>query len=431
MSIEEIYSVFLKCPNICTDSRKAQKDAIFFSLIGEHFNGNTYAESALNRGCLYAIIDEAKYSKDNRYIIVENALKTLQDLAKYHRSKLKIPIIGITGTNGKTTTKELINAVLSKKVKTLATSGNLNNHIGVPKTILSITNNTEIAIIEMGANHIGEIAELCEIAQPDYGIITNIGKAHLEGFGNFEGIVKAKSELYNWIKKSGKGLFVNIENDLLSSLSEKIKRITYGNYLKADYSGRIIKADPMLELEWFNKNNNFIALLKTHLVGKYNFENILAAIAVGSFFNVENDLINKAIEEYIPTNNRSQIITTKNNTLIVDAYNANPSSMELAINNFAATSYTNKTVILGDMFELGQDSEKEHLKILNLILRMNFSKIILVGSMFSKINNDKNIPTFINSDELASWLGKNKIPGATILIKGSRGVKMEKIIDYL
>jgi len=431
MSIDELYSAFFKFPNICTDSRTVEKKSIFFSIKGENFNGNAFADAALDNGCEIAVIDEAKYCKDNRYILVDNSLKTLQDLAKYHRSKLKIPVIGITGTNGKTTTKELINTILNKKFKTLATTGNLNNHIGVPKTILSITKETEIAIIEMGANHKGEIAELCEIAQPFYGIITNIGKAHLEGFGNFEGVICAKKELYDWINKNEGVLFVNIENKILSALSEKTKRITYGDSLKADYSGHIIKADPLLELEWIKNNNNGTNLIKSKLVGKYNFENILAAIAIGSYFNVENNLINKAIDEYTPANNRSQIIQSKNNTIIMDAYNANPSSMEAAISNFASTSFTNKIVILGDMFELGDDSEKEHLKILELVINKNFSRIILVGSMFYKINKNKKISTFRNNDELSSWLRKNKFQGATILVKGSRGVKMEKILDAL
>jgi UDP-N-acetylmuramoyl-tripeptide--D-alanyl-D-alanine ligase len=431
MSIEELYTIYLKFPFICTDSRKVDRKSIFFSLKGEHYNGNSCAESALNNGCEFAVIDEPKYNKDNRYILVNNSLKTLQGLAKFHRSKIKVPIIGITGTNGKTTTKELINAVLSKKYKTLATIGNLNNHIGVPQTILSITNETEIAIIEMGANHIGEISELCEIAQPDYGIITNIGKAHLEGFGNFEGVIRTKSELYNWINKKDGVLFVNFENDILSALSKNLKRITYGNSNNSDIIGHFIEANPFLELEWINKNTNQPITIKSKLVGKYNYENILAAITIGNFFNVENNLIIKAIEEYIPSNNRSQIIKSERNTIIMDAYNANPSSMEVAIDNFSAISYENKIVILGDMFELGNDSEKEHKNILNLINRKNFSKILLVGNMFYKINKNKNIPTFQNIEDLAIWLKKNELKGATILVKGSRGVKMEKILEAL
>ncbi len=431
MSIKEIYQIFLKLPFVCTDSRKVEKEAIFFSLKGENFNGNTCAESAINNGCRYAIIDEEQYYRDNRYIIVDNVFKTLQDLAKYHRNQLKIPIIGITGTNGKTTTKELINAVLQKKYKTLATVGNLNNHIGVPQTILNITKETEIAIIEMGANHIGEIKDLCNISQPSMGIITNIGKAHLEGFGSFEGVIKTKKELYDWINKNQGTLFVNVENEILTAISKDIKKITYGITPKADCYGRLIKANPFLELEWIIKDPNQTVTIESNLVGKYNFENILAAITIGSFFNVEEDLIKTAIKEYIPTNNRSQIINSKHNTIIMDAYNANPSSMEAAINNFANTSYKNKVVIMGDMFELGDYSEQEHLNILDLTIKKKFSKIILVGNMFSKINKDKCIPTFQNSDELAVWLKENKITASTILVKGSRGVKMEKIIDTI
>jgi len=430
MLIEELYSIYLKFPQICTDSRRVENKSIFFSLRGNNFNGNACAEVALNNGCAFAIVDEAKYNKDNRYILVDNALKTLQNLATYHRSKLRIPIIGITGTNGKTTTKELINAVLSEKYKTLATIGNLNNHIGVPQTILKISKDTEIAIIEMGANHIGEIAELCKIAQPNYGIITNIGKAHLEGFGSYEGVVKTKSELYHWIKQKEGTLFVNGDNSILTNLSENIRRKTYGNSSKNDYSANIVSANPYLEIEWLNKISNKSDIIKSKLVGSYNFENIIAAIAIGSFFNVNNNSIINAIESYIPTNNRSQIINTEYNTIIMDAYNANPSSMEAAINNFAATSFNNKVVILGDMLELGDESEKEHTNALNLAIKKDFAKIILVGNVFKKINKNE-IPTFVNTEELAVWLKENKLIGATILVKGSRGIKMEKIIDTL
>ena len=364
MLIEELYSIYLNCTHICTDSRKVENKSIFFSLQGDNFNGNTYAEIALNNGCSFAVIDDVNYYKDNRYILVDNTLKTLQDLAKYHRSKLKIPIIGVTGTNGKTTTKELLNAVLSKKYNTLATIGNLNNHIGVPQTILKISKFTEIAIIEMGANHLGEIAELCEIAQPNFGIITNIGKAHLEGFGSIEGIIKTKSELYNWIRKKEGTLFVNGENPILTNLSENTKRITYGNSSNNNYSANIVAANPYLEVELINKNTNKLDKIKSKLVGSYNFENILAAIAIGNYFSVDKNSIINAIESYTPTNNRSQIIKTEQNRVIMDAYNANPSSMEASINNFATIAFDNKVVILGDMLELGNESEKEHLKIL-------------------------------------------------------------------
>jgi UDP-N-acetylmuramoyl-tripeptide--D-alanyl-D-alanine ligase len=337
MSIEEIYSLFLKHPAICTDSRKAEKYGIFFSLKGDNFNGNAFAEIALENGCKYAFIDEAVYYKDNRYIIVENALNTLQELAKHHRSKLKIPVIGITGTNGKTTTKELIKAVLEKKFNTLATEGNLNNHIGVPQTILKITGKTEIAIIEMGANHIGEIAELCKISKPDHGIITNIGKAHLEGFGSFEGIVKAKKELYDHIEQNNGLLFVNKDNQLLSEMASRIKKITYGKSASADHTGSIKNTEPFIEIVWKNTATNKTFLIKSKLVGAYNFENIMAAVAIGSYFEVDVSLIKEAIEAYTPSNNRSQIIKSSNNTIIMDAYNANPSSMEAAINNFALT----------------------------------------------------------------------------------------------
>ena len=431
MLIEELYSIYLNCTHICTDSRKVENKSIFFSLQGDNFNGNTYAEIALNNGCSFAVIDDVNYYKDNRYILVDNTLKILQDLAKYHRSKLKIPIIGITGTNGKTTTKELLNAVLSKKYNTLATIGNLNNHIGVPQTILKTSKFTEIAIIEMGANHLGEIAELCEIAQPNFGIITNIGKAHLEGFGSIEGIIKTKSELYNWIRKKEGTLFVNGDNPILTTLSENIKRITYGNSSNNNYSANIVAANPYLEVELINKNTNKLDKIKSKLVGSYNFENILAAIAIGNYFNVDRNSIINAIESYTPTNNRSQIIKTEQNRVIMDAYNANPSSMEASINNFATIAFDNKVVILGDMLELGNESEKEHLKILELANKKKFDKIILVGKIFNKINNNSEIPTFKGTDDLAIWLKINKIMGKTIFVKGSRGIKLENILNLL
>ncbi len=356
----------------------------------------------------------------------------MQELAKYHRQKLKIPLISITGSNGKTTTKELVKSILSKKYKALATTGNLNNHIGVPLTILSVTNDIEIAVIEMGANHIGEIAILCEIAQPDYGLITNIGKAHIGEFGSFENIVKAKTEMYDYIRNKKRKVFINSENDLLMSTATDVEKITYGTSINCFCSCLLSDANPYLKVEYENE------IITSQLIGKYNFENVSAAICIGKYFGLDEKEIKKAIEEYIPSNNRSQVVHTKKNILILDAYNANPSSMRAAIENFADMNGKEKWLILGDMLELGEYEMREHTTILELIAEKNFRNVILIGEKFSKaISEIKiNFPQqflFKNSDELANRVKVNpfsKNP-SLILIKGSRGIKLEKIVEYL
>ncbi|MFZ4399532.1 MAG: UDP-N-acetylmuramoyl-tripeptide--D-alanyl-D-alanine ligase [Bacteroidales bacterium] len=429
MNIEEIYKIFELHPKISTDSRNIIPDSLFFALKGENFDGNTFAEFSLNNGAAFAIIDNAKYYKGKQYILVENVLKTMQSLAAFHRNTLTIPIIGITGTNGKTTTKELINSVLSQKYKVLATIGNLNNHIGVPLTLLSIKEEHEIAIIEMGANHIGEIKELCEISNPDFGIITNIGKAHLEGFGGIEGVIQTKNDLYKAIRKKKGKVFVNFNNELLMNLSEGIKKITYGENTSAYCSGKLLNANPFVNIQYCC--TDLYDEIQTQLIGIYNLENILAAIAIGFYFNVPQIQIKKSLEAYKPGNNRSQVLKTSKNTLVLDAYNANPSSLAAAIRNFSEIYAENKVIIIGDMLELGIYSKEEHLNILKIIEELDFQKVLLIGNEFSSVCNHSLWNCFQDSESAKNWFFKNPIENAFILIKGSRGIKMEKIIEAL
>ncbi|MDD5569724.1 MAG: UDP-N-acetylmuramoyl-tripeptide--D-alanyl-D-alanine ligase [Bacteroidales bacterium] len=427
MEIKELYSLYQAYSAVCTDSRSIVENSIFFALKGGNFNGNEFAETALEKGCKYAVIDEEIYRKDERYILVDDTLKTLQELAKYHRKNIDIPVIGITGTNGKTTTKELISAVLAEKYKVVATVGNLNNHIGVPLTILSVKEEHEIAIVEMGANHISEIEGLCEISQPEYGIITNIGKAHLEGFGSLENIIKAKTELYEFLKNNDGIAFVNADNPLLVTASENVPRkVLYGKDT-AEFKGELIGAEPFVSIaiETENKKQE----IKTKLAGEYNFENILAAAFIGNYFDVGIKRIKEAIEKYEPQNNRSQILKTKNNLLVLDAYNANPSSLKAALENFIKMKYENKVFIIGDMLELGKYSEEEHNKIISFLNENNVKNVLFVGNVFSKINKVPEYKTFENVDTALNWFKTNKIENSSIFIKGSRGIKLEKLID--
>ena len=428
-TVSELYKLFTEFPKVSIDTRKEIKDSIFFALKGENFNGNKFAETAIKKGAAYAIIDKEKYKINDKYILVDDVLKTLQELAKYYREQFNIIVIGITGSNGKTTTKELINAVLSKKYNTVATSGNLNNHIGVPLTILSITKKTEIAVVEMGANHIGEISELCKIAKPNFGIITNIGKAHLEGFGSIEGIIKAKTELYNYIQLVNGKLFVNIDNLLLKQLSDKIHRITYGTASNAECLIKFLEANSFVRLEWNTTDNQYI--INTKLLGSYNFENIQAAICIGNYFKVEPGKTIRAIKNYEPENNRSQIIKSLKNKIILDAYNANPDSMKVLINNFAEMPFKNKILIIGDMLELGTQSVEEHQNILNIIGNHNFSKVLLIGEEFCSVNSNKNWNTFKATKEAFEWLKNNPVENASILIKASRLMKLEQLVEVL
>ena len=422
MEIKELYKLFTNSSGVCTDTRQIKQNCLFFCLKGEHFNGNTFAKNAIEEGASYSIIDEKEHQSENT-ILVDNVLETLQKLANHHRKQFNIPFISITGTNGKTTSKELINTVLSQHYKTYCTQGNLNNHIGVPLTLLSIKKDCEIAIIEMGANHIGEINKLCQIAEPNYGIITNIGTAHIEGFGSKEGVMQTKNEMYNFISKNGKLIFTNNDDALLQKLSNSLNKYTYGK-VDADCVASLLSETPTIKLNW-NKSD-----INSTLYGAYNFYNILLAICVGQYFKVPNDKIIKGIETYVSQNNRSQLIQLNNIDIYLDAYNANPSSMNVAIDSFASNSSVNKLMILGDMLELGSISKTEHQ---NIIDKANALKIetYFVGTEFYNAQEKYNFNYFKNTDELLSWIEKNEIEKNSILIKGSRGIKLEKVAEYL
>ena len=418
MDIKDIYYIFKQNPNICTDTREVTKDSIFISLKGEKFNGNKFALKAIKDGCAYAIVDEEEYDINKYTILVHNALKTLQDLATYHRNQLNIPLIAITGTNGKTTSKELINAVLNSELSCIATKGNLNNQIGVPLSILKINKQHEIAVIEMGANHQKEIEFLCNIAQPTYGVITNIGSAHLEGFGSLQAIIDTKNELYDFINYSKGKLFVNSDDKLLLSLSDGILKKTYGE--SGDITASITDITPLISIKYNNE------IINSHLIGDFQISNILLAICIGDYFNVSSMNIKKSIENYIPKNNRSQIVNTNKNTLILDAYNANPSSMRAMLNSFANQQYKNKLCILGDMLELGEESIKEHIQIIKLTNELKLD-CLFVGEIFNSLNQDG----FKTRIELAENINSKKIYDKTILLKGSRGIELEKLIEFL
>ena len=432
ITINEIYDHFLIHPEISTDTRNIKQGAIFFALRGENFNGNKFADMAVRNGASMAIVDEYEISNPEKKIFyVEDTLKSLQELAVMHRRKFSIPVLGITGTNGKTTTKELIGSVLSKKYRIIATQGNYNNHIGVPLTILRITNNTQFAIIEMGANHIGEIASLCKISDPDYGIITNIGMAHLEGFGSFEGVIKAKGELYKYILHKDGKIFVNSGDEVLNKISTLNTSIIYG--VGSNISGRIIDIDPTLKMEIYYENENIknSIIINSLLAGKYNLDNILAAFAIGKYFEVPADQIKIAIESYQPGNIRSQIKITDKNKLIIDAYNANLTSMQKALENFHEIKDQNKFLILGDMFELGKYSEQAHKEILNLVDTLGFKNYFLVGKEFINVSKMNINNTFLQVSDLIEFIKEHPLKDKTILIKGSRGVGLERVIDYL
>lgn len=432
----QLYSLFQKYPIICTDSRNCPQDSIFFALKGENFNANAYAKLALNNGCKYAVVDEAEYAIDERYILVDSVLESLQDLAKHHRKQLKTTIIGITGTNGKTTSKELIASVLCEKFNILYTQGNLNNHIGVPLTLLKMKSEHEIAVIEMGANHLGEIKILSEIACPDYGIITNVGKAHLEGFGSFEGIMKTKAELYDFIKNEGKLIFKNKDNKFLLKMaddagltSDKIIDFSLNSENKNCLVwGEISANSPFLEMNCIVNQSDAVNI-KTKLVGAYNAENILAAVTIGNYFGIEIEKIKKGLENYTPQNNRSQLTITENNKLIVDAYNANPTSMAAAIKNFAEMDVSPKVLILGDMLELGDLAQQEHQAIVNLLKEHNLMDVFLVGDFFKQTSTD--FCCFDNVELLMHQLEIQPIKNSYVIIKGSRGIKLENVLGLL
>ena len=428
--IEKLYKWFTQYPVISTDSRDIKPDSLFFALKGESFDGNKYATAALEKGAVLAVVDDPAVAIDNHYFLVDDVLTTLQDLARYHRAQFTCPVIGVTGTNGKTTTKELINAVLQSHYRTHATKGNLNNHIGVPLTLLSArVSEVDILIIEMGANHQGEIAFLCSIANPTCGLITNVGKAHLEGFGGEEGVIKGKTELYRHLKTVNGKAFVCTRQPILSELSADLDQLTYGESDGANYTGAIVSSDPFLIVNWNVDQTEQI--IHTHLVGGYNIDNVMAAICVGSSFNVPVSKIVEALESYIPSNNRSQVMQTAQNRLFLDAYNANPSSMAAALNNFALLDAYPKTVIIGDMFELGDESKDEHQQIVILLLKLNFKDVMLIGPRFSEVSATTSFKRFSTTQEALQWITENPFKGRSILVKGSRGMKLETLLPAL
>ena len=429
---ELLYQHYLKHPIICTDTRTITPGCLFFALKGENFNANTFAQKALEQGAAFAIVDNEKYVSNDQYILVPDVLTALQDLAKYHRQQLTIPVIGLTGSNGKTTTKELIKAVLQERYKTFATNGNLNNHIGVPLSILSLTADIEIAVIEMGANHQKEIEMLCEIAQPTHGLITNVGMAHLDGFGGFEGVKKGKAELFTYLAKHNGTAFV-YENsiDLMEmSATAKLKEVIhYGKNSTQSIHGTLLKSDHLLEFDWTFENQTFAA--KANLTGAYNFENILAAITIGHYFNVTPQQINKGLANYFPVNNRSQIAKTEHNTIICDFYNANPSSMTAAINNLSSLEADYKIAILADMFELGAEAEEQHDHIGKLASGGSINEVIFIGSNFYKGKGVYKGEYYLTVEEAIEHLKNTRYKDAMILVKGSRGMALERLLPFL
>ena len=427
MDINHIHSLFLKCNSISTDTRKIEANSFFVAIKGDRFDANTFAKEALEKGALYVIIDNPKYFIDERTLVVEDSLTALQELAKFHRTYLNLPIIAITGSNGKTTTKELIQVVLSKKYHTKATIGNLNNHIGVPLTLLSFTKQTEIGIVEMGANHQKEIEFLCSIAQPDFGYITNFGKAHLEGFGGLEGVIKGKSEMYEYLISNEKLIFVNFDDAIQVEKTKNAKTHTFG-FNKSDAAVNIseIKANPFVSITYKNE------VIASNLIGLYNANNISAAITIGTYFGVPLPKIKEAIEGYVPENNRSQLIKKNSNEIILDAYNANPSSMAVAIANFLQLEKPLKVAILGDMFELGEDSLEEHKGIRNLLSNESQVTTFFIGNDFYQNKIEKeNLHFYETFDSFLVDFKKLQLENYTILIKGSRGMAMERILEFL
>jgi UDP-N-acetylmuramoyl-tripeptide--D-alanyl-D-alanine ligase len=428
-TIDTLYDIFKIHLVVTTDSRNCPSGSIFIALKGGNFNGNHFAVQALELGCSYAVVDEADAVKDPRILLVDNCLKTLQDLASRHRKECHIPFIGITGTNGKTTTKELMAAVISKKYNVLYTQGNLNNHIGVPLTILRLRPEHELAIIEMGANHPGEIKELVEITDPDYGLITNVGKAHLEGFGSFEGVLRTKGELYDYLRAKGGKIFINMENPYLRSIAKGIDEIKYATKEGYPLWGETLSCSPFLKLRWHSDFNSKSFEAQTNLIGSYNLENVLAAVCVGLEFGVSQEQIIEALQEYVPSNNRSQLKETEQNTLIIDAYNANPTSMNAALLNFEQYEASRKAVILGSMKELGELSEEEHKRLAFHLAEVSFDRVFLIGPEFRNAGSD--YPIFDSAEAFIHYLEEQPLQGYTILIKGSRGNQLESLVPFL
>ncbi len=424
MEISKLHQIFLGSSGVCTDTRKITPNCLFFALKGDNFNGNLFANSALENGAGYAVVDEAPNAHTEKMIVVDDVLSTLQKLAAYHRQQLKCPVIAITGSNGKTTTKELMAAVLQTTYKTVATIGNLNNHIGVPLTLLSMPLDTEMSIVEMGANHQSEIASYCEYTQPNFGIINNIGKAHLEGFGGEAGVRKGKTELYRHLAQSNGKVFFNADDAILQEETSHlaIEKISYGTKPNYDCFATILPDNSFLAIAYDGEK------IATHLVGDYNFPNLMAAICIGKYFGVAKEKIVAAIESYIPSNNRSQQVVYKDATIILDAYNANPSSMQEALANFKKIVHPKKWLILGEMMELGEFSLAEHKKIMEQMLTIPAEKKVVVGAGFSFLKTDENFIFFDNSENAKEWFSAQGLSGKLILIKGSRKNALEKLI---
>ena len=427
MNLNELYELFLHHEKITTDSRHCPANSLFFALKGERFDGNQYAAKALEAGAAYAIIDNPKYLSGDRMILVDNVLDCLQQLAHRHRKALGIPVIGITGTNGKTTTKELLASVLATKFNVLATEGNLNNQIGVPLTLLRMNPYHEIAVVEMGASHPGDIDELVHIVAPNYGLITNVGCAHLEGFGSFEGVLHTKGELYDYLRHTNGKIFINQENKDLMGIAHGLEQITYGQHEGAFAVGHVVESNPFLTFDW--KQQGKIHVVETHLVGAYNIDNVLAAVAVGRYFKIPAERISRAIAAYEPTNNRSQYKKTERNDLIIDAYNANPTSMKAALDNFASLPVHPKAVVLGDMLELGKTSDELHSGIVRQLQAKAFDKVYLCGQHFARTADG--FPSFTTTEELIAALRQDKLEGYHILIKGSHSMGLENVVELL
>ena len=427
MKLEEIYECFLQCSSVTTDTRKIDKNALFIALKGENFDANTFAEEAISKGASFVIIDNKKYhTNKSKMILVKNSLETLQNLAIFHREALGLPIIALTGSNGKTTTKELINVVLSKKYQTIATIGNLNNHIGVPLTLLRLEKDTDIGIIEMGANHQKEIEFLSNMVQPDFGYITNFGKAHLEGFGGIQGVIQGKCELYNYIEKNTKLAFVNLDDPIQNQKTETLSRFTFSENFNSDIQIKSFIANPLVKISYHNID------IQSNLIGIYNATNIAAAITIGKYFNVSDHHIKEAIENYFPTNNRSQLIEQNGHHIILDAYNANPSSMKVAIENFIQLKGSNKTIFLGDMFELGDSSNIEHQNIVDLLTQQHTITCYFIGKHFfnNSIQKD-NFHFFETFEDMSGKINWTNSLNNYILIKGSRAMQLERILEIL
>lgn len=426
MQIEELYKIFLSYPSVQTDSRKLKKGDLFFALKGPSFNGNLFAKQALDAGAAYAVTDEPLNFTSENVIAVNDVLATLQQLAKYHRQQFSIPFIAITGSNGKTTTKELVHEVLSSSYNTYTTEGNLNNHIGIPLTILKIKQDAEIAVIEMGANHLKEIEGYCQYTLPTHGLITNCGKAHLEGFGGIAGVRKGKGELFDYLRSAGGTAFIMQDYDYLREMAHDIKTVlSYGTTPNAAITGTVDKSSGFLSVKITKGITPCI--INTQLVGDYNLPNVLAAVAVGKFFNVADEKIKRALENYIPSNSRSQLIEKGSNQIILDAYNANPSSMKAAIENFAKMEGSKKVLLLGGMMELGKESEKEHLSVIHVINNYKWNKVVLVGGDYNKLQHP--YINLDNAEQAKEWLAKQQFENAQLLVKGSRSMKMERVLE--